>query len=554
MDTRASLLLAMTAFVFACGDDSATQDGGPDSSIGDSPSSDGPNNSDSPTSNDAGDSGVTSSGASVLQFHKNPTRDGVYTDGILTTAAAGAIHRDATFAVTLTGQAYAQPLYVEQGPGNQEAFIVATESNHVTAIGATGTTLWDKSFGTASSGGLPCGNIAGGGATLGITGTPIIDLGSRTIYFDAMTNTGNNVNRHLVHAISLDDGSERTGGWPIDVTSAVPGFDSPHENQRGGLQLVSGVLYIPYGGHYGDCLQYYGWVVGIDTTTPSSVKSWRSAGSPTWSTSPPIGAAGMWATGGIATDGTSLYVTTGNSMNGGFTSPPSWVGGNAVFKIGLGPTFTLQSGNFYYPSNWATMDDGDVDLGGANAVLLDMSGAPFPHLVVALGKDGNLYLLNRDNLGGMGGQLSITKVADDEINSGAAAYTTPQGTYVAFRSFGATHGCANGGNLGVAKITPGNPPTAAVAWCSKVQGMGSPIVTTTDGKSNFIVWDATNHLYGYDGDTGALVYDGTKVAGDAMTDKLHYFNTPIDAKGRIVVATCGNCGGGAGNAKLVVFK
>jgi hypothetical protein len=262
----------------------------------------------------------------------------------------------------------------------------------------------------------------------------------------------------------------------------------------------------------------------------------------------------MWATGGIPTDGTNIYVTTGNSMNGGFASPPSWVGGDAVFKIAPGPTFSLQPSNYYYPSNWETMDNSDTDLGGANAVLFDMPSAPVPHLVVALGKDGNLYLLNRDNLGGMGGELSITQVADDEINSGAAVYTTSKGTYVAFRTFGSVHGCAKSGNLGVAKIQPGNPPTASVVWCSSATGLGSPIVTTTDGSSTFIVWDANNRLYGYDGDTGTLVFDGSKSSADTMTDKMHYFNAPIDAKGRIVVATCGGCGNGPGDGKLVMFK
>ncbi len=537
------LFLAVAAVVCGCSNTPANGDAG----------------ADAPTTNDGGpvDSGVDSgpqvSPNSVLQFHKNASRDGVYVDSAMTTAAAGAIHRDANFAVSLTGQVYAQPLYVEQGPNNQEAFIVATESNHVTAIGVTGTSLWDKAFGNAASSGLPCGNIAVNGATLGITATPVIDGASRTIYFDAMTATGTNGNRHIIHAVSLDDGSERSGGWPIDVTSAVPGFDSPHQNQRGGLALMNGVLYVPYGGHYGDCLQYYGWVIGVNVANPSSVTTWRAAGSPTWTTSPPVGAAGIWATGGLANDGTSIYAATGNSMNGGFSAPPTWVGGDAVFKIGAGPSFTLQAANYYYPSNWVAMDNGDVDLGGANPVLFDMAGAPKPHLVAALGKDGNLYLLDRDNLGGMGGELSITLVADNELNSGASAYTTSQATYVAFRSFGAAHNCANGGNLGVAKISAANPPTATVAWCSKPSGLGSPIVTTTDGKSSFIVWDANTRLYGYDGDTGALVFDGSKVASDAMPESMQYFNAPIDAKGRIVVATCPNCGSGPGNGHLFMF-
>jgi len=547
---RAKVLgLVALALTLACGDDSSQPPDGspPDGQPIDSSSPDGGGDATS-------DSGPPGSTASVLQFHKGASRDGVYLDPLMTTAHAGAIHRDASFAATLTGQVYAQPLWVEQGPNGKEAFIVATESNHVTAIDATGAVIWDKTFGNAASGGLPCGNIATAGATLGITGTPVVDEAARTIYFDAMTNTGGNTNRHLIHAISLDDGSEKSGGWPIDVTTAVSGFDSPHQNQRGALALVGGTLYVPYGGHYGDCLEYYGWVVGVNVASPTNVKSWRSAGSPTWNTSPPIGAAGIWATGGIASDGTNLYVATGNSMNGGFASPPSWVGGDSVFRLAPGPTFTLQNADYYVPSNWASMDDGDVDLGGANPIVFDMPGAPVPHLVAALGKDGNLYLLNRDNLGGQGGELSVSQVADNEINSGGAAYTTAQGTYVAFRAFGGAHNCNSGGNMGVAKITPGNPPTAAVVWCSKgTSNLGSPIVTT-DGQSSVIVWDANNHLFGYDGDTGALVFDGTKTTTDALPATMQYFNAPIATKGRIAVATCGNCGAGTGNGKLVLFQ
>jgi hypothetical protein len=284
------------------------------------------------------------------------------------------------------------------------------------------------------------------------------------------------------------------------------------------------------------------------------VTAWRAGGAPTWSTKPPVGAGGIWASGGLATDGTHLYATTGNTMKGGFAPPPSWVGGNALIRLDAEHlTFSNQPKDFFYPSDWAEMDERDLDLGGANPVLIDMPGAPVPRLAVALGKDGQLYVLDRDNLGGMGGALFVDRVATGPITGGAAAYTTARGTYVAFRTVRAASGCANGGNLGVAKIRPGNPPTAGVVWCSKAAGLGSPIVTT-DGGSSVIVWDASDHLYGYDGDTGALVFDGDKTPSDAMPDKMHYFNAPIAAKGRVVVATCGNCKNAAGNGSLFVFR
>jgi hypothetical protein len=171
-------------------------------------------------------------------------------------------------------------------------------------------------------------------------------------------------------------------------------------------------------------------------------------------------------------------------------------------------------------------------------------------LVVAFGKDGILYLLNRDNLGGQGGALSTHTVASQTgaayygaLNAAAAVYTTSLGTYVAFHANGNAPGiqimgCPSGqtgGNLGVAKITSANPPTAAVVWCTSEAGLGSPMVTTS-GAGAVIIWDANKRLYGYDGDTGAKVFDGT---ASPMPAAMHYFNTPIDAGGTIVVATLG---------------
>lgn len=475
----------------------------------------------------------------MLEFHRDSARDGVYVDRALTLAAARGVHREPGFSPTLTGRIYAQPLWVERGPRGHEAFVVATERNHVTAIDAKGGVVWDRAYGApVGAGVLPCGNIAVGGATLGITGTPVVDLASRTVYFDAMTDVGARRARHLVHAVSLDDGAERAG-WPVDVSHAVPGFDSAHQNQRGALLLVAGVLYVPFGGHYGDCLPYNGWIVGVNARDPRDVRSFRAAGPPTWSVTPPVGAAGIWASGGLASDGASLYATTGNSMDGGFRAPRAWVGGNAVLKLGLGPVFTNRDEDEFHAADWAALDDRDADLGGANAVLFDMPGAPFPHLVAALGKDGKLYLLDRGNLGGLGGELSATRVARGAITGGAAVFTTPRGTYLAFRTTGAPVGCKAGGNLGVAKITPGSPPTASVVWCSKATGLGSPIATTTDGKSDFVVWDAGACLYGFDAETGAVLYDGCAAPGDALPDAMHYFNAPIATGGRVVVATTG---------------
>jgi hypothetical protein len=460
----------------------------------------------------------------VLEHHGNPTRDGLYTDAAFTAAGVGTLHRDTTFNGNVTGKVYAQPLYVEQGPGGREAFIVATEENHISVLDSAGAPIWDKTYGAPATSNLPCGNIR----PLGVTGTPVVDLASRTIYFDTMTTPDNNQTfQHKIYAVSLDDGSTKAG-WPVDFAN-VTHLDAAHHNQRGALGLVNGVLYVPYGGHFGDCDPYKGTVLAIPVNDPSRATSWSVAGKE----------GGIWAAGGVASDGTSIYAATGNT-----DGASGWAGGEAIIRLRSNAIFSNQPVDYFAPSNWQQLDNGDVDLGGANPVLVDMPGAPVPHLVLAFGKDGNLYLTDRDNLHGIGGELSHLKVSNNAILAASAAYKTSQGTYVALRGRGV--GCPAGtgqGNLTVAKILPENPPRAQVVWCSSEGNLGSPMVTTVDG-DKAIVWDAAQKLYGYDGDTGQKVFAGGGAA-DAFEQPMHYFNTPIVAKGRIAIATPG---------KLLVFK
>jgi hypothetical protein len=501
---------------------------------------------------DAGDADTgTSAATSVLQHHNNPSRDGLYTDPAMTPTALGTMHLDTAFVGTVNGNVYAQPLYVAQGPSMQEAYYVATETNHVTALGASGTSVWDKTFGTPKTGANadePCGAVN----PLGVTGTPIIDLTSRTLYFDAMVSTDNNATltnvTHEIYAISIDDGST-IAGWPVNAGPlfTAAGTNAVNQNERGALALVGGVLYVAYGGHVGDCTPYRGIVIGIPVATPAAPTVWSNASVSTAD----AGRGGIWASGGIASDGTSIYVATGNTsasdaVGATFAAAPAvWSGGETVFRLASGPTFSNKSADYYYPTNWPTLDENDLDIGGSNPVLFDMPSAPTPHLVAAFGKNQYLYLLNRDTLGvaGGGGELLEVPVANSGIVGSQAAYTTSQGTYVAFRGTGM--GCPNGntGNLVAVKISPGTAaspaPTATVAWCAAETGLGSPMVTTTGGNANVVVWSANTRLYGYDGDTGTEVFAGGGT-DDVMANGITSFNTPIDVGlARIAIATSG---------------
>src|SRR5207248_11512993 len=185
----------------------------------------------------------------------------------------------------LPAPALAQPLYVSNGPGGRAALIVATEQNTVLAIDAAGgSSLWVSNLGSpVPRSQLPCGDIN----PLGITGTPVIDPDRRVIYLDAFSNR-----RHSIFALSLDDGSVLPG-WPLDVSGlSFQGyhFNAIYQNQRGALILNGGILYVPYGGHAGDCGDYRGWLVAVAVGDPASATAWDKRASK----------GGTWARGGPA--------------------------------------------------------------------------------------------------------------------------------------------------------------------------------------------------------------------------------------------------------------
>ena len=472
--------------------------------------------------------------ADVLKHHLNDTRDGNYIDPALTQTAVQTTHWDSSFYAPVPGPIYAQPVYVSNGPAGQAAFIVVTEQDEVVALDATtGSPIWTSTLGNP----VPlstqlCGNID----PLGITGTPVIDPDARALYLDALTISDDGISqRHLIFALSLDDGST-LAGWPLDVSAVITysgmPFDSSVQNQRGALLLSAGILYVPYGGRT-DCGNYNGWVVAVPVNNPGAATAWAN----------PVRGGGVWAPGGLATDGSSIFATTGNAFG-----ETTWTGGEAVIRFGPGATFSGNPADYFTPSNWQALDAVDLDLGGSGPVLVDVPGASPSQLVIALGKNGVAYLLDRNNLGGVGtgdgttgeGLFSL-QAADDEIINAAAAYTAPSGTYVVFQTFGSGVGCPNGaGNLVALNITASTPPTLSVAWCASYGGYGSPIVTTTDGTSQPVVWivgagdGGDSRLHAFDGETGQVLF-----AGGGPTDQMGLvrgYQTPIAVNGRIIVA------------------
>ena len=177
------------------------------------------------------------------------------------------------------------------------------------------------------------------------------------------------------------------------------------------------------------------------------------------------------------------------------------------------------------------LDASDTDIGSSGPLLVDVPGATPSNLVVALGKDGNAYLLNRANLGGVSLPLAQAHVSNSEIIQAAATYRTALGTYVVF--FG------NSDQLSAFRIGLTSPPTITIVWAVSQAGLGSPFVTSTDGTNNVIVWgigcEGDQRLHGFDGDTGAAVFSGGGV--DELMAGTRRYSTAIAVRGRIYVAT-----------------
>src|SRR5436190_6695648 len=440
----------------------------------------------------------------VTQEHNNLSRDGLYIDDAFTPSNAANLTRDLNFDGTISGHVYAQPLYVEGGP-NGPMVIAVTESNNVYALHAdTGLQIWSRTdIGPAVTSGLPCGNIN----PVGITGTPVVDLASRSLFFDALI-SGSPI-KHFIFSLNVDTGATN---WSVDVNNAVPICASVVQEERGALAFVNGVVYVAYSGYDGDCGAYHGWVVGVDINNPSNVMAWATDAE----------GGGIWGHGGVASDGTSVFVVTGNT----FTSPGDpWSGGEAIVRFNAGPVFS----DFWAPTNWQALDGSDTDLGGCSATVVDVPGANPSQLVLALGKDRNAYLLDRNNLGGVGPAVATMNVSNATLRgTSSAAYQTAEGTHFAFHT-------GESSELRSYIINATSPPTMALAWNVSQRGRGSPWVTTTDGTNNAIVWVANvegdGKLYGYDGDTGATIFAGG--GPNEQMSGTRQWNTGMVARGRI---------------------
>ena len=346
---------------------------------------------------------------SVLTQHNDNTRSGLNdNETALTTSNVNVQQFGQVFTLTVDDQVYAQPLVVghlQIAGGEHNVVYVATVNNTVYAFdGDNGRLHWRNNF-TRSGWRAPkntdmtgaCGgtytNFSG---NIGIVGTPVIDAASGTMYFVARSTNGLAYAQYL-HAVDIVDGQEKAGS-PKLLTASTSGtgdgsvngtiaFDAQRANQRQGLTLLNGTVYVTFSSHC-DWGPYHGWILGYDAATLQQ--------DVVYNVTPNGYAGGMWESGmAMAADAGSLYQVTGNGTVGDGADPTNLTNrGNSALK--LTPSgVTLAVSSYFTPFDYQAQNNADLDYGTMGSLLI-----PNSSYFLTGGKDGNLYLLNKDNMGG----------------------------------------------------------------------------------------------------------------------------------------------------------
>jgi outer membrane protein assembly factor BamB len=353
---------------------------------------------------------INKDAVSVFTQHNDNYRSGLNDrEKILTTSNVNGKQFGKLFTLPVDDQVYAQPLIVSNlmiGNNIQNVVFIATVNNSVYAFNADTTQLyWKKNFTepgmrpvkNSDMTGACSGNYQDFSSNIGIVGTPVIDSISHTMYFVARSVANNNFVEYL-HAIDIVTGGEKPGS-PVKITATYTGggagsvnnvltFDAQKENQRQGLTLVNGIVYITFAGHC-DWEPYHGWILGYDSKTLTQKIVYNDT--------PEGSDGGIWESGmGMAADKEgNLYVAVGNGTVGLNGDPTNLINrGESAIKLGPAGN-TLQVLSYFTPYNFQYLEDYDLDYGSMGALLI-----PNSNYFLTGGKDGNLYLLNKDNMGG----------------------------------------------------------------------------------------------------------------------------------------------------------
>ncbi|HEY7500412.1 MAG TPA: PA14 domain-containing protein [Vicinamibacterales bacterium] len=509
---------------------------------------------------------------SVTTQHNDVARTGAnLTETLLTTTNVNVSQFGKLFERTVDDEIYGQPLYVPgldiPGLGVRNVVFVATNNDSVYAFDADDpaaiTPIWMNNYTNPAAGIVPvsrtdvgqaCGTYVDFAGRIGIGGTPVIDTASQTIYFVTRTKENGAFVQRL-HALDVRDGSARPGS-PLVIQASVVGtgdgrdaqnniaFNSRTHNQRAALLLDRGVVYVAWAS-YCDQGPYHGWILGYDAGTLQQVM--------VYNTSPDGGLSGIWQSGGglTADPAGNIYALTGNGSFNGDTGGRNF--GNSFIKIS--PSGTLV--DWFTPYNWSFLNATDEDLGIQNAMLV-----PNTNLVIGGGKEGVMYVVDRNNMGhvrsGNNGQIvqSFQGSTAARMNGAPVYWNAP--------TYGPSiYLWAAGDPLKVFRLVNGTFQTPAAAQSTVLAAPGMPgamLSLSANGNAigSGILWAAmsrsgdANHtsqpgiVRAYDASNVTReLWNSQQNAGRDGVGLFSKFSPPTIADGKVFVATL--------SSKLVVY-
>jgi outer membrane protein assembly factor BamB len=494
----------------------------------------------------------------VYTYHNDLARTGLNpNETILTLENVNSRSFGKKFAVPVDGQIYAQPLYVPDvsipGGTMHNVVHVATQNNSVYAFDADqeGPPLWHRSL---LEGGTPvpasdygCDQIL---PQMGITGTPVIDPATNTLYVVAMVKhvtPEGPVYAHRLHALDIATGEEKFGG-PVTIAGSVPGIGAgqvnrvlsfeafPHLN-RPGLALANGVIYIAFGSHC-DLGTFHGWLFAYNAGKPGmpalgAVRpltlraSFNTTRNGIWGS--------IWQAGGAPAVDREGHVFVMTS-NGTFNATDY---GDSFVKLTLGEK-SLRPIDSFTPYDQKLLEDQDLDLGSSGPILLPDQPGSHPHLMVGADKRGAIYVLNRDRMGGYHRR-------HDQIVQSIRGAVSPIFTTGAYWNGNVYFGGV-GDVLKALCLTEGQLSTSAVTRSSnKFDYPGTSPSISADGAKNAIVWALQTDQYYAKGPAILHAYDASDLSrelyrsgqagpGD-IADPAVKFTTPTIADGKVFFGT-----------------
>ena len=477
---------------------------------------------------------INTSAGAVLTYHNDDARDGAFTEETtLTPSVVNSTQFGKLRSYPVDGQIYAQPLFVPQlsiGGANHNVVFVATENDTVFAFDADGTpstALWTKSLGSPS----PRNDTEGISPYIGVTSTPVIDITTGTMYVLAINATG----PFSLHALDITTGAEKFGG-PVQVTGSVSGTGWDSQNgtidleggcyQRNGLALnpVSNLIYIGFG----HC--NHGWLLAYDKTSLQQKGIFNDT---------PDGAGGgLWNGGGapVVNDGTGdVFIMSGVDLD----DPPS--GYNDSFLRLNADTLAVE--DYFQPDDANFLAQNDADLGSGSPVLMPDNSSSTPHEIIGGGKDGNVFVVNRDHMGSFS---PTTNNVIETVHTGTQQFDNIFSTPVYWNGLLYYH-CEND-VLRAFSWTNGQLSSQPVAKGQTViQVHGATVSLSANGTSNGIIWEIDNTaqpkagpaiLRAYDASNVATeLYNSTQAGSRDTAGVALKFTSPTIADGKVFVPT-----------------